>query len=177
MGNLADAEDATSETFFKAMKNIGRFRWRGGGFLPWLYRIAANEVTNIQRKRKKGIANQLLEHLPAPVRDELEEAETAREGQELFGSLKRALSLLDPRDQEIVLLHYFQGESYSLIAKATGVKESTVRVKAMRALRRLKESLGKEGWNHGKVREAEWAGALSGSSAEISELSEAGVGI
>lgn len=177
MGNLADAEDATSETFFKAMKNIGRFHWRGGGFLPWLYRIAANEVANIQRKSKKGITSRWREHLPAPVRDELEKVETARKGRKLVSSLARAFSLLDLREQEIVVLHYFQGESYSLIAKAVGLKESTVRVKAMRALRKLKESLGKEGWDHGKVREAEWAGDLSSSSAEISVLPEAGFGI
>ncbi len=176
-GNLVDAEDVTSETFFKAMTHVGRFRWRGGGFLPWLYRIAANEVVNMHRRRKEGEASELTERLPDPVKDELEEAEAERQGRELAASLAQALSLLDARDQEVVVLHYLQGESYSLIAEATGMKESTLRVRAMRALRRLEELLGKEGWDHGRAREAGWAAGLSGSGAEIPGLPEAATGI
>ena len=176
-GCLVDAEDATSETFFKAMKSIGRFRWRGGGFLPWLYRIAANEVVNIQRKRRAGEVSHLLDRLPAPVKDELDELAAVRDGQQLADCLARALSNLDRRDQEIVTLHYLQGESYSVIAETTGMKESTLRVRAMRALRRLEEFLGKEGWDHGRAREAGWAASLSGSGAEIPGLPEAAAGI
>lgn len=176
-GSLVDAEDATSETFFKAMKNIGRFRWRGGGFLPWLYRIAANEVVNLQRKRRPGESGDFLEHLPAPVRDEVEEAESHCDGKELANSLAHGLSMLEERDREVVVLHYLQGESYAVISETTGIKENTLRVKAMRALRRLEEFLGKEGWDHGKAREAGWAAGLSGASPEIPGLPEAATGI
>ena len=86
-GDLVDAEEAASETFLKALNHIGRFRWRGGGFLPWLYRIAGNEVVNIHRKRRKGEASGLLDLLPAPVRDEVEEAEINRQGKKLASSL------------------------------------------------------------------------------------------
>ncbi len=176
-GNMADAEEAASETFFKALKSIGRFRWRGGGFLPWIYKIASNEVVNVQRRRRKGESFSLPELLPAPVRDELEESETKKKGRKLAASLAHSLSRLEPRDQEIVVLHYLQGESYSLIAETTGVKQGTIRVRAMRALRRLEEMLRKEGWDHGKARDAGWASNLSGSSTKIPGLPETAVSI
>ncbi len=176
-GSLVEAEDATSETFFKAMKSIGRFRWRGGGFLPWLYRIAANEVVNLQRKRKPGESGGFLERLPAPVRDELEEVEKDCEGRQLADSLAQGLSMLEERDREVVVLHYLQGESYAVISEATGINENTLRVKAMRALRRLEEFLGKEGWDHGKAREAGWAAGLSSAGPEVPGLPEAAAGV
>ena len=41
--NLAVAEDLTSNTFFKALRGLPKYRHRVS-FLAWLYRIAANEV-------------------------------------------------------------------------------------------------------------------------------------
>jgi RNA polymerase sigma-70 factor (ECF subfamily) len=38
--NIEVAEDVTSEVFFKALKNLRQFRWRGVPFSSWLYRIA-----------------------------------------------------------------------------------------------------------------------------------------
>ena len=172
MGSFTDAEEATSETFYKALRAIGRFRWRQSGFLPWLYRIASNESVNVQRRRARGAESPLPDQLPGPVRDELEEAEVASSGQELVRALARALAQLDPRDRDTLTLHYFQGETYALIAKVTGVKESAVRVRAMRALRKLEHLLEKEGWNHGTAHEAGWAAGIDGC-AEVPGLPEA----
>lgn len=172
LGSLTDAEEATAATFFKALRGIGRFRWRRCGFLPWLYRIAANEAVNVQRRRTRGAMSPLPEQLPGPVKDELEEAEAASSGRELARALARALAGIDPRDRQIVTLHYFQGETYTLIARALGLKESAVRVRAMRALRKLEQLLQKEGWNHGKARDARWAASVLESS-EVPGLPEA----
>jgi len=46
------AQDVTSEVFFKALKNLGQFHWRGIPFSSWLYRIATHEITNHFRKSK-----------------------------------------------------------------------------------------------------------------------------
>lgn len=171
LGSFTDAEEATSETFYKAIRAIGRFKLRQCGFLPWLYRIAANESVNVQRRRTKGAESPLLDRLPGPVRDELEEHEAAESGQELAQALARALAQLDSRDREIVTLHYFQGETYALIARATGVKESATRVRAMRALRKLEQTLEKEGWDHGRAHDAGWAAGID-ECAEVPGLPE-----
>jgi RNA polymerase sigma-70 factor (ECF subfamily) len=36
-GNTEAARDITSETFFKALKNLWKFRWIGTTFSAWLY--------------------------------------------------------------------------------------------------------------------------------------------
>jgi RNA polymerase sigma-70 factor (ECF subfamily) len=36
------AEDLTSQTFEKAIKNIQTFKWQGVSFSSWLYKIANN---------------------------------------------------------------------------------------------------------------------------------------
>jgi RNA polymerase sigma-70 factor (ECF subfamily) len=41
-----EAEDIVSEVFHKALANLRRFEWRGAPFSAWLYRIAANEITD-----------------------------------------------------------------------------------------------------------------------------------
>ncbi len=47
----AVAEDLTSVTFEKALKNIGRFRWQGIPFSAWIYRIANNTIIDYYRKQ------------------------------------------------------------------------------------------------------------------------------
>lgn len=176
LGHLTDAEDATAETFLKALRGIRRFRWRGGGLLPWLYRIAEREVVNLQRRRTRS-RRELRDHVPTPVRLELEEAEARLEGRELALALIEALGQLERRDQAIVALHYLQGEKYSLVAESVGMKEGAVRVRAHRALRRLEGLLGKEGWDHDKARAAGWAAGLFGDRTGVPGLPETAVGI
>lgn len=52
--SIGIAQDVTSEVFFKVLKNLGQFRWRGTPFSSWLYRIAAHEIANYFRKSKSG---------------------------------------------------------------------------------------------------------------------------
>ncbi|MCE5300834.1 MAG: sigma-70 family RNA polymerase sigma factor, partial [Spirochaetia bacterium] len=50
-GSAEAGRDITSETFFKALKHIGSFRWKGFPFSSWLYRIAGNEIKMYFRKK------------------------------------------------------------------------------------------------------------------------------
>jgi RNA polymerase sigma-70 factor (ECF subfamily) len=43
---VSSAQDITDEVFFKALKRISTFRWRGIPFSAWLYRIAEHEIAN-----------------------------------------------------------------------------------------------------------------------------------
>src|SRR6202048_2239351 len=46
VGNRAETEDLTSEVFHQALANLQRFEWRGIPFAAWLFRIAANLITD-----------------------------------------------------------------------------------------------------------------------------------
>ena len=46
VGNRAETEDLTSEVFHHALSNLKRFEWRGIPFAAWLFRIAANLISD-----------------------------------------------------------------------------------------------------------------------------------
>lgn len=49
LGSTEAAQDATSDTFLKALANIGGYR--GGSFAAWVFRIAHNVVVDLHRRR------------------------------------------------------------------------------------------------------------------------------
>src|SRR3954462_9416739 len=48
-----DAMEVAQETFYKAFKNVKRFK-SGSSFYTWLYRIAVNLAIDFQRRQKRG---------------------------------------------------------------------------------------------------------------------------
>src|SRR5205085_11289022 len=58
-GSRDVAEEVTSATFERALASIDRFEWKGGGFVAWLHRIAANELAGLQRKEARDLAKLL----------------------------------------------------------------------------------------------------------------------
>jgi DNA-directed RNA polymerase specialized sigma subunit, sigma24 homolog len=57
VANIEIAQDITSEVFFKALKNLGQFKWRNISFSFWLYRIASNQITDYFRKNKHAVVS------------------------------------------------------------------------------------------------------------------------
>lgn len=51
VANFELAQDIVSEVFFKALKNLWRFRWKKVPFSAWLYQIALNEIRHYFRKK------------------------------------------------------------------------------------------------------------------------------
>ncbi|MFC1948348.1 RNA polymerase sigma factor, partial [Chloroflexota bacterium] len=55
------AQDVTSEVFFKALKNLHKYKYRGYPLSSWLYRIANNEISNIyNRNNHDKLYSQLI---------------------------------------------------------------------------------------------------------------------
>src|SRR2546427_10434545 len=61
-----EAEDLTAEVFQHALANLSRFEWRGVPFAVWLFRIAANAMTDRWK--------QLSRESPNPVSDDPDQA-------------------------------------------------------------------------------------------------------
>src|SRR3954471_24484619 len=53
-GTREGAEDITSATFERVCRSLPAFEWRGGGFEPWLFRIAATQVGAPYRRQARG---------------------------------------------------------------------------------------------------------------------------
>ena len=57
-----EAEDLTAEVFQHALANLSRFEWRGVPFAVWLFRIAANAISDRRRET--------LKQRPDPISDD-----------------------------------------------------------------------------------------------------------
>jgi RNA polymerase sigma-70 factor (ECF subfamily) len=147
-GDVELAQDITAETFVKALKNIGRFEWRGNGsFSAWLYRIAGNELASYFRKKTyKAIS---LEYLRVsqgfePVASYELEAELIAAQEELtrhqeFLACRQQISQLPLKYQEAIALRFFAGKNLKEIAEIIGKPEGTVKSLLHRGLRKLRD--------------------------------------
>ncbi len=132
LGSHEAAEDATSDTFLKALAAIGKYR--NEGFAGWLFRIAHNTVVDAQRRQRPHVplaqADEMIDHAPSP-----EDVSLARAD---YDDLHATLSLL-PDAQRTVIELQLAGLNSEQIGAAIGKGAGTVRMMRFRALDRLRE--------------------------------------
>lgn len=131
------AEDITAVTFEKALRNIKKFEWRGITFVAWLYRIAHNELVNYHRKQKFLTPLSAIEQWwKSDVSVEVEVQKQSQADQ-----LRKALRSLSEKDQELVMLKFYDGLSSREVGEILGYTENNVNVRVYRALKRLKQEM------------------------------------
>lgn len=143
--NIELTKDLTSETFFKALKNLARFRWKNIPFSAWLYRIATNEVNGFYRKQKKftkiGLSNLSeisdINNLEQEIRAVEEEIERKKE----FIKVHQKISKLKPFYQTVITLRFFEKKKISEISQILGKAEGTIKSQIHRALKELKKMM------------------------------------
>ena len=140
------AQDITSETFLKALKNIHNFKWQNVPFSAWLYRIAINEISLWQRNRSykaislDGLRDKGFE--PASEADMEEELIKAQQSVERHGQyilVQKELELIPAKYREVIALRFFEGKQLLEIAQILGKPEGTVKSLLHRGLEKLKK--------------------------------------
>ncbi len=141
--NLQAAQDITSDVFFKALNNIGKFRWQGIPFSAWLYRIANNSTADFYKHGKFKQVN--LEDVPEaaigaiPAADEeLAAAEEQLSRHQQYLALHANIIKLDTKYQEVITLRFFQSKQINEIAEILGKSEGTIKSLLHRGLEKLK---------------------------------------
>jgi len=141
--NIELAKDLTSQTFFKALKGLGKFRWQNVPFSAWLYRIATNEVNSFYRKQKKFIQITLDKIPEIPSKDnpdkELEIAEKELKSKEEFIKLHQSISKLNPTYQTVIALRFFEKKKISEVSQILSKPEGTIKSQIHRAIKELKK--------------------------------------
>jgi RNA polymerase sigma-70 factor (ECF subfamily) len=129
VGNVRIAEDITSETFFKALKNLGKFKWHNVSFSAWIYRIATSEINCYLRKGKYkhySLENMMEGGFEPPAQDDLEteidSPEDKIEQHKEFLAIHRELKELPVKYQEVIALRFFENKKISEIAVILGKK-------------------------------------------------------
>ena len=139
-GNVRDTEDLTQQVFIKAWKAIGRYKKTGSPFLAWLMRIAHNLVIDYYRQKKGVVAlddeNIFDDSDSGPEKS----AERHFEQQQL----RKVILQLPSDQQQVILMSFIEGFTYSEIASVLNKREGNIRVILHRALNKMRELIGAE---------------------------------
>ena len=132
VGNRAETEDLTSEVFHQALANLKRFEWRGIPFAAWLFRIAANLISDRWQRSGREVADDsgLIDAAQAsPV--EIEEVERR-------ATLYRLVNALPDEQQRVVVLRFVEQKSIKEVAQEIRKTEGAVKQLQFRALSTLR---------------------------------------
>lgn len=127
-----EAEDLTHQVFLQGWQGIAAYHYEALPFSSWLYRIARNKVIDYYRVRKIHI----------PVHDLELAAETegiAPLDRALdMKRVRRALALLKPIEQDVVILRFIEELPVKETARALQKTPLAVKLIQHRALKHLK---------------------------------------
>jgi RNA polymerase sigma-70 factor (ECF subfamily) len=143
-------EEAAQEVFLKAFTQIQKFKGEGS-LEGWLTRITANTCLNMLRSSKRRpemTVSDMSEDENTWLDNHLARAATERhrstERSLVAADLaERVLSTLPPDDRLVVTLIDGEEAPVKEVAELTGWSESKVKVRAMRARRRMREAIEK----------------------------------
>jgi len=142
--SVALAEELTSDTFFKALRALPKFR-SDQPIRAWLYRIASNELRMHWRWRRRRRALSMDDSGAAANlasnRNDPEQLEQSQEQAGDFMRLHHALARLSHRDQTIISLRYFEQLKLEQIGHVIGKPIGSVKSRLHRALGRLKDAM------------------------------------
>lgn len=143
VGNVHDAEDLTSRTFFRALSHLQHYEDKGVPFSAWLYRIAHNLVANWHRDRKRRPVVALDDVIIRGLLEEHPEAVT--QVQDNVRYLREAIRKLDPDRQSLLVLKFSEGLSNAEIGNILGRSEGAIKSLYHRTLLALRNELLKKG--------------------------------
>ena len=129
-----EAQDLTAEVFHQALKNLGRFQWRGVPFAAWLLRIAANALADRWHRAARGVevpAEDLVEGHPQSATGDAAEVERR-------AMLFQLVDRLHADQRTVVVRRFVDQKSVREIAQELGRSEGAVKQLQFRALETLR---------------------------------------
>jgi RNA polymerase sigma-70 factor (ECF subfamily) len=142
VGNHADADDVTQETFLKAYLNLGDFRG-DASFFTWVYRIALNGALNAVRKRQ--VVTYVRENdLVRRFFPSDEDPHRTLEQKETESRLQNAVAALPEKQRAVFVLRYYEELTYEEISAILKTSVGGLKANYFHALRKVREALGNE---------------------------------
>jgi RNA polymerase sigma-70 factor, ECF subfamily len=130
-----ETEDLTAEVFHQALANLKRFEWRGIPFAAWLFRIAANLISDRWQHSRREIVDDSMVIGSAQVGPAEIEAVEKR------ATLFRLVETLPPEQRRVVVLRFAEQKSIKQVAREIRKTEGAVKQLQFRALTNLRARL------------------------------------
>jgi len=134
LGNHADADDATQETFIQVHRSIGTFRGEAP-LRAWIFAIAGRKALDaIARRRtpERSFEAAFEEASSALATDPLFDGDAAAR------ALHAAVLALPDRQRQVFVMRYFEALPYADIAATTGVTEGALKASYHHAVEKVK---------------------------------------
>jgi RNA polymerase sigma-70 factor (ECF subfamily) len=136
VGNVADAEDLTSQTFLVAMENLDKYKGERP-FLAWLFGIARHKVADKYRRQKP----ELMLETAADLADPRDDPDDLVSQKLQIEAVAQKLQTLSPDRAEAISLRLFGGLDIPEIARLMRKQEPAVRMLLHRGLQDLQTRL------------------------------------
>lgn len=139
----ATAEDVVQASLELAWRNLGTLRDRSA-LKAWLVKIVMNQALTVRRRAARSA--EYLRYTARTFETTLANARAAEATsvvENLF-DLRSAIRALPIEQRSVIVLHYYLDMSIAEIAAMLEISPNTIKKRLGTALRRLRESLGKE---------------------------------
>lgn len=131
VGNPADAEDLTSQTFMAVLEALPRYQHRGR-FTAWMFQIARNKAMDLFRRNHN--VSDMTESLADTAQADVLEVIYRNEARMHLTTLLRSL---EEEERELLRLRFNAELSFMQIGQLLGRSEDAVRKSIRRILDRL----------------------------------------
>ena len=129
--------DLTSQTFFKALQHLKKYKFRGVPFSAWLYRIAANEVNRHYRITNKKQVYSFDEREFESLIEQNADHEQELDIEYILDQMRN----MSDSDIGILELRFFDNKSFAEIAFILNINEATAKMRTYRAIEKLRKLL------------------------------------
>ena len=138
------AEELYQQTWLSVLDRLDGFDAAapGGGFKPWLFRIATNKANDRWRSRgRERAAKEGLKHISC---DEFRPPDHRMESTEQEAKLRVALEQLPQSQREVLTLRYYGSFKFVEIAELVGCPLNTALGRAHKGILKLRQLMGAE---------------------------------
>lgn len=132
-----EAEDLTSEVFFKAYEKINTFsEVEGATFKSWLYKIAYNKVIDYYRSQKEWASLDEIDNFVFIEENIWNHIDNKDKLKEVFNFVRT----LKKEHREVIVMRIWEDLSYKEIAEITGLTENNCKKIVSRNIKTISEN-------------------------------------
>jgi RNA polymerase sigma factor (sigma-70 family) len=134
--NREDAEEIAQDAFIKAYQSLAQFRG-SARFSTWLYRIVYNSAISHMRRNSAELVSIEDSGFTEKESSEVNDAYYRLKEQERKKFLDLVLEKLDPDENFLVTLYYYDEKDLDEIGRITGLTKNNAKVKIFRARQKM----------------------------------------